>query len=294
MPIVAPRSVLTGIVAAEIMRPRMTRLTSRHSIADGIRRMIKYRSNTVLVDDGDGTPPGIVSKTDTMLAYYGGLPPETPIGDIMMGPVQTCYRDDSLESVLDTMHAAGIHQLFVHGTAGDITGVISYGDIVGLVYRYCRRCERSCRKPAESPEALPELQVRDVMSTPAAAIAETDAVTAAMDVLTARRVGAVLVTAAGDIPVGVISKTDLATAYLHGVAPEEAAAAVMTTPATTCTPDTLLSEAIQIMLLRDIQRIFIRKEGSGPAIGVLSLSDAARFRSGTCRACTTSRLMSQG
>jgi hypothetical protein len=45
------------------------------------------------------------------------------------------------------------------------------------------------------------------------------------------------------------------------------------------------------MLLRDVQRIFVH--GSDPAkiVGVLSLSDAARFRSGSCRACTSSRLM---
>ena len=60
-----------------------------------------------------------------------------------------------------------------------------------------------------------------------------------------------------------------------------------------CHGEAELSDAIQQMLLRDVQRIFVH--GSDPAKinGVLSLSDAARFRSGSCRACTASRLMQQ-
>lgn len=49
--------------------------------------------------------------------------------------------------------------------------------------------------------------------------------------------------------------------------------------------------AIQTMLLRDVQRLFVSAADSGEIIGVLSLSDAARFRSGTCRACTASCIL---
>jgi hypothetical protein len=65
----------------------------------------------------------------------------------------------------------------------------------------------------------------------------------------------------------------------------------MSTPVKSCHGDAELSNAIQQMLLRDVQRIFVH--GSDPAkiVGVLSLSDAARFRSGSCRACTSSRIM---
>jgi len=52
-----------------------------------------------------------------------------------------------------------------------------------------------------------------------------------------------------------------------------------------------LSDAIQLMLLKDVQRIFIHADDPTNIVGVLSLSDAARFRSGSCRACTSSRLI---
>ncbi|MBT8372534.1 MAG: hypothetical protein HKO68_10230 [Desulfobacterales bacterium] len=55
--------------------------------------------------------------------------------------------------------------------------------------------------------------------------------------------------------------------------------------------DSYLSAAIQQMLLIDVQRMFVFANDPGEIIGVLSLSDAASIRSGSCRACTSSRLM---
>ena len=81
-------------------------------------------------------------------------------------------------------------------------------------------------------------------------------------------------------------------AYKHGVAVDVAAKTVMSKLVKSCPRETELSAALQQMLLWDVQRIFVHDEG-GPdeIVGVLSLSDAARFRSGSCRACTSSRLM---
>jgi CBS domain-containing protein len=291
LPTITPKYVLTGIAASEIMRRQVISISAERTVADGIRRMIKYRSNAIVVTDQTGAAAGIVSKTDTMMAYYGGVPTETRIEDIMMGPLHTCFTDDTLASALSIMQDSGIHQLYVIGASGGIDGVITYGDIVGLVYRYCRHCERSRRRPPDSEAAMPTLRVTEVMSTPVTTVQAIDTIATTMDILSAQRLGAVVVIAPDGSPKGVISKTDLALAYLHGNDIEEQAAAVMTAPVTLCTAETLLSSAIQSMLLRDIQRIFVTDGEDGPLTGVLSLSDAARFRSGTCRACTTSRLM---
>lgn len=35
---------------------------------------------------------GIVSKTDMAGAYYAGLPVETPLDAIVVGPLHTCYE----------------------------------------------------------------------------------------------------------------------------------------------------------------------------------------------------------
>lgn len=62
-------------------------------------------------------------------------------------------------------------------------------------------------------------------------------------------------------------------------------------PVVSCEDGSDLADAIQQMLLNDVQRLFVHSEDPARIVGILSLSDAARFRSGSCRACTSSRLI---
>lgn len=69
---------------------------------------------------------------------------DTPVSDIMVGPPWYCRRDDALESAVDRMQTLGIHQVYVRGDRDDgVEGMLSYSDIVGLLYRYCRHCLKS-------------------------------------------------------------------------------------------------------------------------------------------------------
>ena len=90
-----------------------------------------------------------------------------------------------------------------------------------------------------------------------------------------------------------MSKTDLIIAYKHGLTLDVGVGSVMSTPVNACDAEADLSDAIQLMLIRDVQRIFVHAGIPDEISGVLSLSDAARFRSGSCRACTSSRLMQE-
>jgi signal-transduction protein with cAMP-binding, CBS, and nucleotidyltransferase domain len=91
-------------------------------------------------------------------------------------------------------------------------------------------------------------------------------------------------------PLGVISKTDLIAAYKHGRPHQIPAREIMNTPLRSCRQDDFLALAIQEMIFWDIHRLFVAKGEAQEIVGVLSLSDAARFRSGTCRACLVSRI----
>jgi hypothetical protein len=44
------------------------------------------------------------------------------------------------------------------------------------------------------------------------------------------------------------------------------------------------------MIFSDVSRLFVYRESPRHIVGVFSLSDATRFRSGTCRACVSSRI----
>ena len=294
MPVVKKRNVISGISVREAMRRQVVQLPKSASIDYCINRMIKYKINSVLLLDDLKRPAGVVSKTDLMSAYYAGFPTDTPVESIMVGPPLCCYLDDDLESSLDTMHRNGIHRLYVLGAdTGEVAGVLAYPDIVGLLYRYCRACERgllTARQRKEEDE-FQRLKAKDVMTADVSAHRENENLEQVIEGLTMHRFGAVLITNEHNKAVGVVSKTDLILAYKHGLELDVEVAAVMSTPVNACDAKAHLSEAIQQMLVRDVQRIFVHEGIPDEIVGVLSLSDAARFRSGSCRACTSSRLM---
>jgi CBS domain-containing protein len=295
MPRVKQRHVLSGLKVKEAMRRQVIKLPKNTPIDYCINRMIKYKINSILLLDEKQRPGGVVSKTDIMSAFYAGFAINTPADNIMVAPPLYCYPDDELESSLDSMYQNGVHRLYVLGAdANEVTGIIAYPDIVGLLYRYCRTCDKGLLKTRrrKAEDDYQRLKVKDVMTASVTAYYANDALVTIIEGLTEHRCGAVLITDALNRAVGVVSKSDLIVAYKHNIAVDVEAEAVMSTPVKTCHAEAELSAAIQQMLLRDVQRIFVH--GSDPVniVGVLSLSDAARFRSGSCRACTSSRLIS--
>ena len=296
MPLIEKRSVLSGISVKEAMRRQVIRLPQSAPIDYCINRMIKYKINSVLIINEKQRPTGVVSKTNLMSAYYAGFPIETPVKNIMVGPPLFCYPDDELELSLDIMQQNGIHRLYVQGAdASDVVGVMAYPDIVGLLYRYCRACDRGLLKARRRKEddQFQRLKVKDVMTATVTAYLEEDELTQVIEGLTANRFGAVLINTEPGKAVGVVSKSDLIVAYKHGVAVDARADRVMGKPVLSYDAQADLADAIRQMLLRDVQRLFVHADDPGRIVGILSLSDAVRFRSGSCRACTPSRIIQE-
>jgi len=294
MPRIEKRSVLSGISVNEAMRRQVIRLPQTAAIDYCINRMIKYKINSVLIIDADQNPVGVVSRTDVMSAFYAGIPIAAPVETIMVGPPLACSPDEELETALDLMQQNAVHRLYVReNDSSDVSGVLAYPDIVGLLYRYCRACDRGLLKARRRTEEdrFQRLKVKDVMTAAVTSYGEEDELTQVIEGLTAHRFGAVLINDAQGMAVGVVSKTDLIVAYKHGVTADEKARSVMSAPVVSCPAQTDLVEAIQQMLSRDVQRLFVHAGDPGRIVGLMSLSDAARFRSGSCRACTPSRFM---
>jgi len=293
MPRVAKRSVLSGISVKEAMRRQVIQLPPSAAVGYCINRMIKYKINAVLIVDEGQSAAGVATKTDVMSAFYAGFPIETPLETIMVGPPLFCYPQDELELSLDIMQQNGIHRLYVQSADSNaVVGVLAYPDIVGLLYRYCRACDRGLLKSRRrEEEQFRRLKVRDVMTPTVTAYREKDELTQIIEGLTVHHFGAVLIRDDAGAAVGVVSKSDLIVAYKHGLPVKARADAVMSKPVVSCDAHADLAVAIQQMLLRDVQRLFVHADDPGQIVGILSLSDAARFRSGSCRACTPSRLL---
>ncbi len=290
---ISEKRTLAGLNVRQAMRRQLVVLKVTSRIGQAINTLIKYKVNAVLLTDDSGQPAGVVSKTDVMGAYYAELPLESPLSLIMNAPPHYCRLTDSLEEALEQMRGLGIYRLYVKDENQEVVGVLAYPDIVGLLYRFCHDCQFS-RLNAKSRQRLAGngsyLKVRDVMTASVEVVSRDDSLSVAMEVLTAHRFGAVLVVAEGGIPAGVISKTDLILAYRHGLSQAEKALRIMSTPVRSCQQDQWLEEAIQRMILSDIHRLFVTGQEADQIIGVLSLSDAARARSGSCQACVSSRI----
>jgi len=253
------RSVLTGMTVSQAMQRVVISMPQTTPVLRCIRQMIKCKVDAVLVDNKRGVAQGVVSKTDLMGAFYGGLPRETPIQDIMMGPVQVCSPGDPIDQVLDQMKQNHIHQIYAKDPLGEggVAGRLEYADIVGLLYRYCRQCKHSRRIPGDlEAGTLPRLRAKEVMTGRITDCKKTDTLYQVMELLSLGRLKAVPIVDGADQPLGIISKTDLVLAYVRGVMPQSPAKQIMNTPLASCGPDTLLSDLLLKMFVTDIGHLF--------------------------------------
>lgn len=294
MPVVAKKNTLSGLSVGEAIRKQVVRLHREESLEQAILSMTKHKINTVLVTDDNAHPAGVISKTDIMGAYYAALPVDSPLEYIMSSPPVFCDVDDLLETALDSMRSNKVHCLYVSGeTAEEASGILTYADIVGLLYQYCYSCKLSKTyggrdKPTGTP--VQRLRARDAMSNHVVSFNENDTLSMIMEALSVYHFGAVLITDSSNNPCGMVSKTDLVHAFRSGVSPDAPATTIMSTEVIACEEDEFLERAIQIMILAEVQRICVYKGSIKTIKGVLSLSDTARLKSGSCLACTTSRI----
>jgi len=285
-------NTLSAVRVSQAMRRQVIRLRSEAPLEAGIGAMIKYKTNALMLVDGQDRPAGVVSKTDLLGAYYAELPIDSPLADLMSSPLQVCRPGDPLESALDRMRASGVYRLYVEEKPHDrVIGVLAYPDIVGLLYRYCHDCPYSRRAAGD---AVSRFRVREIMTPDIVAVQREDPLYTALEMLSAHRFGAVLVVGPEGDPAGVLSKTDLVLAYRHRIPPSDICRRIMSQPVKTCSDGELLEDAVRRMVLADIQRIFVHGSSSRRLVGVLSLSDLARVRSGSCRACSSSRIRPDG
>jgi CBS domain-containing protein len=288
------KSVLSNATVKEAMRVQIFSLPGTVPISHGIRHLIKYKINAFLVTEEDGSPVGVVSKTDIVGSYYAGLPIEWSVDQIMVSPPIFCRSGDSLESALDMMRSHRVYRLYVlHEGEDKVVGALAYPDIVGLLYGYCRSCDRSIanRKTGLQDNSELRIRVRDIMTDSIIWFYQHDDLFQIMEGISEHRCGAVLIKNRDESPISVISKTDLILAYARGIPPETLAKDVLSSSRVlSCEENTFLEDAIRKMILTDLQRLFVWRESMENVVGVISLSDAARIRSGSCHACISSRI----
>lgn len=119
---------------------------------------------------------------------------------------------------------------------------------------------------------------------------DTDSITEGIEKLSSFHLGALLILDESGKPAGVISKADLALTYCRNVPLDASAHAIMNGPVKLCTDNQPLKEGIPQIVFSEISRLFVHGSDTEVCTGVLSLSDAARIRSGSCQACSSTRI----
>lgn len=287
------RDTLTGLKVKHAMRKQVILLQPNDTLDCCIQYLIKYKVNAVLVGQEGEKPVGVVSKTDIMGAWYAGLPLSFPIEMIMNSPPLFCSPDDSLDSALNIMKARGVYRLYaLKPESGQVTGSLAYPDIVGLLYHYCSHCAQGLfnRGKEIAPDRVKRYQVCEIMTKQVESCREHDSLESVAETLSASRVGAILVADDRQHPQGVISKTDMILCYRHGQALSVPAQTIMSSPVALCREQDPVETAIKSMILKDLHRLFVVGETPGAVSGVISLTDAAALRSGSCHACISSRI----
>lgn len=282
--------LFSRLKVADAMRNQVLFQSPNATIGNAIRTVIKNKADGLLITDQKRKPVGVITKTEVMGAYYAEMPIFTELGDIMGSPVISCSPEDTLESALITMQQAKIHRIYVIDSSGSAIGTLSYPDIVGTLYKYCHNCDYGLRKKTSKSQNKIRFTINEVM-TPSVEISfESDQIMTIIEKITACHIGAILILNELQKPVGVISKTDLTLAYCRAVPLSSPARLIMKSPVTSCSSGLPLEEGIRIMIFAEISRLFVHDNEPHNIMGVLNLSDAARTRSGSCQACTSSRI----
>lgn len=287
------KDTLTGLKVRHAMRKQLILLAPDDSIDCCIQYLLKYKVNAILIGNDGEKPLGVVSKSDIMGAWYAGLPLSTPIEMIMNSPPVFCSPDESLDSALDTMKARQIYRLYVMEQASHlIVGALAYPDIVGMLYHYCSRCDQGLfnKRKETGLDRIKRYRVHEVMTKQVESCREETRLESVVEILSGSRFGAILVSDDQNFPRGVISKTDVTLCYRHDRDLSVTAGEMMSTPVAVCHEQDPVESAIKTMILKDLHRLFVLDEKGQSVSGVLSLTDAARLRSGSCHACIISRI----
>ncbi|MCP4722718.1 MAG: CBS domain-containing protein [Desulfobacteraceae bacterium] len=287
------KDTLTGLKVRHAMRKQLIVLEPDDSIDCCIQYLIKFKVNAILVGEDGETPLGVVSKTDIMGALYAGLPISTPLEMIMNAPPLFCGPDDTLSSALNTMKANSIYRLYaLEKGLNSVVGALAYPDIVGLLYHYCSHCDQGIFNKSEekAQDRVKRYKVHEIMTKQVETCREEALLESVVEILSASRFGAILVADDKNYPRGVISKTDITLCYRHGVDLSATAGTIMSTPVALCHEHEPVESAIKTMILKDLHRLFVVPDKDQPISGVISLTDAAALRSGSCHACISSRI----
>lgn len=102
------------------------------SVAEAVATLSERRIGAIVVLDAGNRVAGILSERDVVahLGRRGTDVLQDPVRDLMTTAVETCIGDDTALDVLGRMTSGRFRHLPVMGSAGNMIGILSIGDVV--------------------------------------------------------------------------------------------------------------------------------------------------------------------
>ncbi|MCD6313015.1 MAG: CBS domain-containing protein [Thaumarchaeota archaeon] len=119
------------VLVREVMSSPVIESREDESAEEIARKMMKYKVGAIIVTSEDGSPLGIITKTDLVekVIAKNVKPSEVKAKDIMSTPLQTIEPEAKIEDALRKMSKLGISRLAVI-YKNRLSGLISVKDIL--------------------------------------------------------------------------------------------------------------------------------------------------------------------
>lgn len=111
------------------------------SVEEAARRMKEYGVGTLIVAGQHRHPQGILTDRDIVVRCLAESrsPTGTRVSEIMSSPVRSGHEAMPVDEALESMQAMGARRLAVTGDDGELVGVLSLDDVLGVIVRDAER-----------------------------------------------------------------------------------------------------------------------------------------------------------
>jgi CBS domain-containing protein len=114
---------------SEVMTADVKIADPSRTIQDAAKLMDKSDCGSLPVGENDRLIGMITDRDIVIRAVAAGLPPSTPIREVMSSDVKYCFEDEDLEEVADNMGDIQLRRLPVLNADKRIVGIVSIGDV---------------------------------------------------------------------------------------------------------------------------------------------------------------------
>ncbi len=114
---------------SEVMTKDVKIADPNRTIQDAAKLMDKSDCGSLPVGEGDRLIGMITDRDIVIRAVAAGLPPSTPIREVMSSELKYCFEDEELDDVAGNMADVQMRRLPVLNKEKRIVGIVSIGDL---------------------------------------------------------------------------------------------------------------------------------------------------------------------